>query len=137
MANDINDPLNLAPMPLLDDRGLPHGYRFRPDLEVTPRQVKAMRDAGEDFLLVDCRTPMEQQIAKIEGATLVPLQVMQQQLSRLESCRHKRIVVYCHHGGRSLEMALALRQMGFTDVRSMAGGIDVWATDVNLGMNRY
>ncbi len=47
------------------------------------------------------------------------------------------IVVYCHHGVRSLEVTLALRRAGFDDVRSLAGGIDAWSRMIDAAVPRY
>src|SRR3954453_6770297 len=58
----------------LDERGLPPGYAFKPDWEVTPREVKSLLDKKEDFVFIDCRLPNEHQITHIEGAKLIPLQ---------------------------------------------------------------
>ena len=122
---------------LLDTRGLPEGYAFRDDWEVTPRQVKSMLDRGEDFLLVDCRTPREYQIARIQRAKLVPLQELPDRVDELAPYRDRKVVVHCHHGGRSLQMTAALRRLGWPTVCSMAGGIDVWAMDVDPALARY
>lgn len=127
-----------APSPVqLDPAGLPMGYPLRGEWEVTPRQVKAGLDGGEDVLLVDCRTPQEHQIVRIEGARLMPLQQLERWQRELRQCTGKKIVVYCHHGGRSLQMAVRLRQMGLADVWSMAGGIDLWAMDIDRSLPRY
>lgn len=123
--------------PSLDDRGLPIGCRFNPDIEVTPRQVKAMRDAGEDCVLIDCRTPGEFEVAKIEGAMLVPLQEVAARVEELKPLAARKLIVHCHHGVRSLQMTHFLRRAGFADVHSMAGGIDLWAIDIEPGMARY
>lgn len=125
------------PPPPLDARGLPVGYNFRPEAEVTPREVKQMLDRGEDFALIDCRTPGEYQVARIEGATLVPIQEVGARLGELEPLKDKRVVIHCHHGVRSLRMTMFLQSQGFADVKSMAGGIDLWAIDVEPGMKRY
>lgn len=121
----------------LDERGLPPKYNFRPEVEVTPRQVRAMRDAGDGLVLVDCRTAKEYDVARIDGAVLLPLQQFQQAVEELEDDKDRPMVVFCHHGVRSLRMTLALREVGFTDVRSMAGGIDLWSVDIDPGVPRY
>lgn len=122
----------------LNDLGLPKGYQFRDDWEVTPRQVKEMlAQGGEDFLLIDCRTPKEYGIARIEGALLIPLQEFSSRITELEQHRDKKIVVHCHHGIRSLRVTTALRQQGFESVMSMAGGIDVWSVDIDPAVARY
>ncbi len=121
----------------LDEQGLPQGYTFRPEWEVTPREVQAMRDAGESFVLVDCRTPAEAAVADIGADKLVPLQEVAQRLDELQPYREQKVVVHCHHGGRSLQMTAVLRQQGFADVKSMAGGIDLWSRDIDSDVPRY
>src|SRR5437868_5344219 len=64
---------NAVPAPNLDPRGLPPGYQFKPDWEVTPRDVKSLLDKGEKFVFIDCRLPNEYDITHIEGTQLLPL----------------------------------------------------------------
>jgi len=113
----------------LDKRGLPPGYNFKADWEITPRQVKQMLDSKERLLLIDCRLPSEHAATSIPGARLMPLQQIDQHLSQLLQHKNDKIVVHCKAGSRSLQFAQALRQAGFTDVRSMAGGILLWNAD--------
>jgi rhodanese-related sulfurtransferase len=121
----------------LDEKGLPPGYLYNPKLEVTPRQVKRMFDAGEGFLLVDCRLPNEYQITRIDGAKLMPLQQLPQFLPERKRHRDRPIVVHCKMGGRSLQFVQALRQAGFDNARSMAGGILLWNKDIAPGGPQY
>jgi molybdopterin/thiamine biosynthesis adenylyltransferase/rhodanese-related sulfurtransferase len=128
----------VAPRPSdLDDRGLPKAYPFKPDWEVTPRQVKQMLDSGEKFFFVDCRLPNEFQITHIKGATLIPLQQIGQHLGTLKEHQDEKIVVHCKSGGRSMQFTQALRSAGFKDVRSMAGGILLWNKDIEPGGPQY
>jgi adenylyltransferase/sulfurtransferase len=126
-----------APAANVDARGLPPGYPYKPDWEVTPREVKAMLDSGEKFYFVDCRLPNEFQITNIAGAELIPLQQIGQHRDKLEQHRDEKIVVHCKSGGRSMQFAQALRQAGFKDVKSMAGGILLWNKDINPGGPQY
>lgn len=96
-----------------------------------------MIEAGEDFLLLDCRTPREFEVARIEKGVLVPLQELGARLEELKPYSGKKIVVYCHHGMRSLRAAVGLRQQGLGDVWSMAGGIDLWSMDIDQAVPRY
>lgn len=121
----------------LDDRGLPKGYPFKPDWEVTPREVKGMLDRKEDFVFIDCRLPNEYQITNIEGAKLIPLQQIAQKFSDLRGNEEKKVVVHCRSGQRSMQFAQILKQQGFKDVKSMAGGILLWNKDVNPGGPLY
>ena len=125
------------PDPSLDARGLPPNYPFKPDWEVTPRDVKQMLDRKEDFYFIDCRLPNEHQITHIEGAELIPLQQMNQHADKLQKNRDRKIVVHCKSGGRSMQFTQALRQAGFKDVKSMAGGILLWNKDINPGGPQY
>ncbi|HEX4795992.1 MAG TPA: molybdopterin-synthase adenylyltransferase MoeB [Humisphaera sp.] len=126
-----------APDPSLDAQGLPPGYRFKPDWEVTPREVKAMLDKKEKFLFIDCRLPNEFQITKIDGAQLIPLQQLSQRAGELMPHKDEKVVVYCRSGGRSMQFSQALRQAGFKDIKSMAGGILLWNKDINPGGPQY
>jgi sulfur-carrier protein adenylyltransferase/sulfurtransferase len=123
--------------PSLDDRGLPKGYNFKPDWEVTPREVKQMLDSHEKFYFVDCRLPNEYAITRIEGATLIPLQQIAQHGDKLKAHIDEPIVVHCKSGGRSMQFVQILRQNGFKNARSMAGGILTWNKDVNPGGPQY
>ncbi len=126
----------------LDTRGLPAGYNFRPEWEVTPRDVQTlMRDRTRTTpIFVDCRRPDEHDVARIEGSVLIPMQDIERRADELEGeggSRSHPLIVHCHHGARSLRVATTLRAMGFTDVRSMAGGIDLWSLDIDPGIPRY
>jgi len=106
-------------------------------LEVDTATVKAKLDAGEEFLFLDCREPDEYETVCIEGTTLLPMSELQERSSELEPYQQKEVIVHCHHGGRSLQVTIWLKQQGFANVRSMAGGIDEWAEKIEPGMHRY
>jgi rhodanese-related sulfurtransferase len=106
-------------------------------LEISVQDVASLRSAGEDFLLLDCREPEEHTVAAIGGSMLVPMSELPERVGELAGCEAERIVVYCHLGGRSLRAAHWLRQQGFEQAQSMAGGIDQWAVEVEPGMARY
>jgi rhodanese-related sulfurtransferase len=105
--------------------------------EIDVRTVKTLFDTGERFLLLDCREPGEHQLVKIAGSTHVPMREIQQRLAELEPHKTGRIVVHCHHGGRSARVAEFLRAQGFTGAQNMSGGIDAWALEIEPGMIRY
>ncbi len=122
----------------LDDRGLPHGILLNEDWEITPRETRALlADASRNALLLDCRTQEEFARAHIEGAVLVPLHELGDSIDDLREHEARPIVVHCHHGRRSLQAAAILRGAGFANVRSMAGGIDLWSIDIDQSVPRY
>jgi adenylyltransferase/sulfurtransferase len=106
-------------------------------LEISVQDVRQLRDAGQDFLLLDCREPDEHAIAAIKGAKLLPMSEIADRVSELAGHERRRIVIHCHLGGRSLRVAAWLREQGFARAQSMAGGIDQWAVEVEPGMPRY
>src|SRR5207253_1878374 len=108
-----------------------------PPLEVDCRSVRAMLDAGERFVLVDCREPDEHALVHIDEAHLIPLGQMAGRIAELEPWRDAPLVVHCHHGGRSLRAARWLREQGFRTAQSMAGGIDQWAQEIDPQLPRY
>jgi len=130
-------PARGAKDPSLDDLGLPKGYRFNSDWEVTPREVKKKLDSQEKFYFIDCRLPNEYAITKIEGATLIPLQQITQHADKLKGHENEEVIVHCKSGGRSMQFVQILRQNGFKNAKSMAGGILTWNKDVNPGGPQY
>ena len=105
-------------------------------LELTPQDVRRRLDAGEKLRLIDVREPFEFQQAHIEGAELIPLRSIPQALCRLEE-EENPIVVFCHHGMRSLQAVGWLREQGVENCASMAGGIDRWSLEIDAKVPRY
>jgi rhodanese-related sulfurtransferase len=105
--------------------------------DIDVRSVKQLLDRGEPFLLVDCREPSENQLVKIAGSVNVPIREIPARLAELEEHRQGRIVVHCHHGGRSQRATEFLRSQGFTGAQNMVGGIDAWALEVDPSLPRY
>ena len=103
--------------------------------EVTALDLKEELDAGKPIALVDVREPHEYEIASIPGARLIPLGELPERLRELDD--HAEIVTHCHHGARSLKALEILRAAGFSKVRSLKGGIDAWAVNVDPEMPRY
>ncbi|MEM9943949.1 MAG: rhodanese-like domain-containing protein [Planctomycetota bacterium] len=106
-------------------------------LEVSVGEVKALLEQSDPVFLVDCREPNEHDYCQIEGACLIPMNETPQRLSELEPYRDKRLVVHCHHGGRSLQVTQWLRAQGFAQVQNMSGGIDAWSLEVDPEIPRY
>lgn len=106
-------------------------------MEIDCRSVKAKLDAGEEFLLLDCREPDEHAIASISAARLIPMSELLNRSGELEPYKELPVVVHCHRGGRSLKVTHWLRQNGFHKAQSLAGGIDRWAEEIDPGVARY
>ena len=126
-----------APDPSLDSSGLPPGYNYDPAWEITPREVKSLLDKHEKFVFIDCRLPNEYAITNIPGATLLPLQQLPAKFGEIKGHANEKVVVHCRSGGRSMQFAKMLKQQGFKDVKSMAGGILLWNKDINPGGPQY
>jgi len=106
-------------------------------LEIDCPTVKARLDAGDEFVLIDCREPNEYETAHIEGAVLLPMSEIQDRVDELEPHREQDIIIHCHHGGRSLHVAMWMREQGFDRVQSMVGGIDDWSQQIDPSVPRY
>jgi rhodanese-related sulfurtransferase len=115
---------------------LPVGYPFRPEFEVTPRRVRDLLKSGGVYL-IDCRSAEEVAAARIAGAEHIPMEVLAARVEEIEEAAGDRpIVVHCHMGGRSMKAALFLKGRGL-DASSMAGGIELWAVDIDPKVPRY
>jgi rhodanese-related sulfurtransferase len=104
-------------------------------LEIGPVELKEILDRGEKISLIDVREPWEYGISAIAGAKLVPMGSIPANLQSLDS--GEPVVCYCHHGMRSLDVAVWLRGQGVENVRSLAGGIDRWSLEVDAKVPRY
>jgi rhodanese-related sulfurtransferase len=104
--------------------------------EITPVELKALLDGGGSVRLIDVREPEEHAICRIEGARLIPMRSVPQHLQDLDA-EETPIVVFCHHGVRSLSVVDWLRRQGIENCRSMAGGIDLWSVQVDPAVPRY
>jgi rhodanese-related sulfurtransferase len=106
-------------------------------LEIDVRSVRGLREQGTDFVLLDVREQDEYDLVRIAGAQLLPMSQIQARLDELTPLRERRIVVHCHHGGRSEQVTHWLRRQGFSRVQNMAGGIDAWAVEIDPSLPRY
>ena len=105
------------------------------EFEIMPEEVQALRQRGEELLLLDVREPWEVQTAQIASSTAIPMGEIPSRLQELDPELH--IVVVCHHGVRSLNVTNWLRQQGFERVQSMRGGIDRWSRTVDPKVPTY
>jgi len=103
-------------------------------LTIEPLEVHDMMQKGAKFFLLDCREPWENQAARIEGATLIPMRRIPQQINDIP--KDQPVVVYCHSGVRSFNAAAWLKQQG-VNALSMSGGIDQWSAEIDPKVPRY
>ena len=109
-------------------------------IEIAAAELKRLLDEPEQarpLTLVDCREQEERQLVRLEPSLHVPMSKLPEGLQALDEHKASPLVVYCHHGIRSQNVATWLREQGFADVRSLAGGIDGWALEIEPGMVRY
>ena len=106
-------------------------------LEVDCQSVKQRLDAKEPIVLLDCREPAEHNLTRIATARLLPMSELAQRVSELDELRDAELVVVCHHGVRSRQVAAWLRQRGFAKAVSLAGGIDRWSLQIDPSLPRY
>jgi rhodanese-related sulfurtransferase len=105
------------------------------NIEITPREVNDLLARDDKVLFVDVREPWEYQTTHIEGSVLIPLGQIPSNLARLENA--EQLVLFCHHGIRSLDAAAWLRSQGVEGARSMTGGIERWSTEIDPSVPRY
>ena len=111
----------------------------RRDEEAIPRmsahELKQKMDAREPFELIDVRETYEYEIARIDGARLIPLGEIAERADELR--RDRPIVVHCHSGRRSAEAVRLLQQRGFGNIYNLEGGIDAWSDQIDPGVPKY
>jgi adenylyltransferase/sulfurtransferase len=103
--------------------------------EISPHELKRRTDAGEPFELIDVREPFEYEIARIDGAKLIPLGEITERLNELSG--EQPIIVHCHSGKRSAQAVGLLLQHGFTKVYNLEGGIDAWSDQIDPNVPKY
>lgn len=105
------------------------------DWELSPTELKSKLDAGSSLVLLDVREPFERATAAIEPSLHIPMGDIPSRVQDLDPDQH--IVVYCHHGVRSLNVTSWLRQHGFETVQSLRGGIDRWSREIDPKVPLY
>jgi sulfur-carrier protein adenylyltransferase/sulfurtransferase len=102
---------------------------------MSPQELKRRMDAGEPFELIDVREPFECEIARIDGAKLIPLGEIAERLDELE--REQPIIVHCHSGKRSAQAVRLLQKHGFAKAYNLEGGIDAWSEQIDPNVPQY
>jgi adenylyltransferase/sulfurtransferase len=105
------------------------------ELEVTVKELKRKMDTRANIHLIDVREPHEFNLCRIEGSELIPLGEIPRRMK--EFGRDEEYVLYCHTGNRSGEAAKYLRKLGFKKAKSLKGGINQWAIEIDPSVPRY
>src|SRR5687768_6228458 len=103
--------------------------------QIAPGDLPSLLKDSPGAILLDVRQPWEHQLVALEGSTLIPLGELESRAEELSE--ETPIVVYCHHGVRSLIACSILASLGFGDLINLAGGIDRYALEVDPGVARY
>ncbi len=113
----------------------PQTERGETDWDITPRDLQARLNSGDDLVLLDVREPNEWDIVRLDGAKLIPVNKVTERANELSTA--DEIVVYCKSGIRSTRAVHELRQLGFRKLWNLKGGINAWAEEVDPSLPRY
>jgi adenylyltransferase/sulfurtransferase len=105
--------------------------------QINPRELATMMANEHPVYLLDVRQPAEQELAALPDSVLIPLPELAARVAEVRPGPEALLVVYCHHGVRSLSAAALLQRLGHQNVVSLAGGIDAWSCQVDPGIPRY
>ena len=105
------------------------------ELEIDSTVFADLQAHAARLRVLDVREPWETEICALDGSLKIPMGQIPTRLAELP--RDEILVVVCHHGQRSLQVALGLRGQGFASATSLAGGIDAWAAAQAPDMARY
>jgi len=103
--------------------------------QITPQELKTRLDRNDRPFLLDVRQDWETRLCRLENAVHIPIEEIEVRTGELNP--EDEIVVYCHQGVRSAAVGEYLRQLGFKNVKNLAGGLDSWARTVDSSMRRY
>jgi len=106
-------------------------------LELTCQEISQKLSQNPELVLLDCREELEHELVAIKGDLLIPMSQLVERQQELAGKENQPICVYCHHGVRSAQVVAWLREQGFSQAFSMAGGIDAWAETIEPSMKRY
>jgi len=105
------------------------------DYEISPAEAAALLAQGE-AKLIDVREPWEFATAQVAGSVAMPMGDVPARAHQ-ELDPEERLMVMCHHGVRSMNVTVWLRNQGFENAQSVRGGIDAWSAEVDATVGRY
>ena len=106
-------------------------------MQISPRELAEKLKSTAPPHLLDVRQPEEHAFVALPNSTLIPLGDLMMRAEEIEDWKDEEVVVYCHHGIRSLHAISQLRAMGFSKLQNLAGGIDRWTNEVDPALPRY
>ena len=112
--------------------------------EISVQDVRTKQESGERFFLVDVREPKELELASLPEGEFIRFPLSDLRARRLDAVpeplrqnKDADVVFFCHKGLRSAQVTVFLRQQGWSNAVSMAGGIDAWAEEIDASIGRY
>ncbi len=102
---------------------------------LSPHEISNLLASEKDLCMIDVRQPWEVELCRIEGSLNIPLDTLGSRLEELP--KNIPLITFCHHGVRSLEAAVILKNADFVSVTSMTGGIDAWAKEIDSSVGIY
>ncbi len=112
--------------------------------EISVQDVQAKQQNGEEFILIDVRELHELDLASLPAGASINVPLSDLGARRLDAlpdavrqAPNADVVVFCHKGLRSAQVTVFLRQQGWSNAVSMAGGIDAWAEEIDESVGRY
>ena len=104
-------------------------------MNLSVHAIKQRLDAGEPLILLDIREPYELILSRLDHQLHIPMSQMSERWREIP--RDRPIVVFCHHGVRSVNLLNQLQAAGFTNLINMEGGIDAWAKEIDPAVPLY
>jgi rhodanese-related sulfurtransferase len=104
-------------------------------IQISPRELADALRGERAPKVIDVRQPEEQAVVMLEGAIPATRELVQEMMNGWP--KDTPIVTCCHRGMRSLDAASYLIGHGFTNVRSLRGGIEAWAAEIDPSLPRY
>jgi rhodanese-related sulfurtransferase len=105
--------------------------------QIRPETLAQLIADKEPVYLLDVREHWEHEHCRLSDSTLIPLGELPSRIDEVEVPKDAKVVVYCHHGIRSISGAAILEMNGFREAYSLAGGIDAWSELIDPSVPRY
>ena len=105
--------------------------------EISPAELKARLDGGDDIVLLDVREPHELEICKLAYTHHIPTGELIARVAELDAARDKDVIIYCRSGQRSGRCCHYMADLGFKRVLNLKGGILAWADEIDNSLTKY